>query len=218
MLAAAQDHKRIFDGDRGPNTGGMGAFSPTPKVTPEVAAQVEREVLLPAVRELARRGQPFRGALYAGLMLTSDGLRVVEFNARLGDPETQPTLLRLVSDVVPALLGAARGDLSGVELEFDRRAAVAVVLAAEGYPGEPRKGDPISGLAGPFPEGVQVFQAGTARGPDGRVVTAGGRVLSVCALGEGLAEAAARAYQGAERVSFRGMQYRKDIGDRGGRP
>ncbi|HVO18609.1 MAG TPA: phosphoribosylamine--glycine ligase [Anaeromyxobacter sp.] len=212
MLAAAQDHKRIHDGDRGPNTGGMGAFSPTPTVTPELTARIEREVLLPAVREMARRGPPFRGALYAGLMLTASGPRVVEFNARLGDPETQPTLLRLRSDLVPALVGAARGDLSGVELEFDPRAAVAVVLAAEGYPGEPRRGDPISGLEGPFGEGVEVFQAGTARATDGRVVTAGGRVLAVCALGEGLDQAAERAYAAAGRIAFRGMQYRKDIG------
>jgi len=211
-LAAAQDHKRIHDGDRGPNTGGMGAFSPTPTVTPELTARIEREVLLPAVREMARRGHPFRGALYAGLMLTASGPRVVEFNARLGDPETQPTLLRLRSDLVPALVGAARGDLSGVELEFDPRSAVAVVLAAEGYPGEPRKGDPISGLEGPFGEGMKVFQAGTARGADGRVVTAGGRVLAACALGDGLDQAAARAYAAVGRIAFRGMQYRKDIG------
>src|SRR5512138_1363185 len=146
LLAAAQDHKRIFDGDRGPNTGGMGAFSPTPNVTPEVEALVERDVLLPAVRELARRGRPFRGALYAGLMLTPRGPRVLEFNARLGDPETQPILLRMSSDLVPALLGAARGDLSAVTLQFEPRAAVGVVLAAEGYPGIVTKGDAIAGL------------------------------------------------------------------------
>jgi phosphoribosylamine--glycine ligase len=214
MLAAAQDHKRIFDGDRGPNTGGMGAFSPTPTVTPEVEAMVERDVLLPAVRELARRGRPFRGALYAGLMLTPDGPRVLEFNARLGDPETQPILLRMTSDVVPALLAAAKGDLSGVTLEFDRRAAVGVVLAAEHYPAKPTAGDPIDGLAGPFEEGVQVFHAGTARAQDGRVVTAGGRVLTVCALGDGLDDAARRAYDAAARIRFRGMQLRKDIGKR----
>ncbi|HET7826951.1 MAG TPA: phosphoribosylamine--glycine ligase, partial [Anaeromyxobacter sp.] len=151
LLAAAQDHKRIFDGDRGPNTGGMGAFSPTPNVTPAVAAMVERDVLLPAVRELARRGRPFRGALYAGLMLTSRGPRVLEFNARLGDPETQPILMRLSSDIVPALLASAQGDLSATALEFDARAAVGVVLAAEGYPGKVATGDAISGLEGPFP-------------------------------------------------------------------
>jgi len=214
MLAAAQDHKRIFDGDRGPNTGGMGAFSPTPTVTPEIEAMVERDVLLPAVRELARRGRPFRGALYAGLMLTPDGPRVLEFNARLGDPETQPILLRMTSDVVPALLAVARGDLSNVTLEFDRRAAVGVVLAAEHYPAKPTAGDPIDGLAGPFEEGVQVFHAGTARAADGRVVTAGGRVLTVCALGDDVDDAARRAYGVAAKIHFRGMQLRKDIGKR----
>jgi phosphoribosylamine--glycine ligase len=211
LLPAAQDHKRIFDGDRGPNTGGMGAFSPTPHVTPAVEAVVERDILLPAIRELARRGRPFRGALYAGLMLTRTGPRVVEFNARFGDPETQPVLMRLQGDLVPVLLATARGDLSGVTLRLDPRAAVGVVLAAEGYPGAVTKGDAISGLAGPFEEGVQVFHAGTARRGD-EVVTAGGRVLTVCALGDGLEGAAARAYRAAERVAFRGMQLRKDIG------
>jgi phosphoribosylamine--glycine ligase len=212
LLAAAQDHKRIFDGDRGPNTGGMGAFSPTPNVTPEVEALVERDVLLPAVRELARRGRRFQGALYAGLMLTPKGPRVLEFNARLGDPETQPILMRLASDLVPALLATARGDLSRTELAFDRRAAVGVVLAAEGYPGKVTTGDPIAGLDGPFPEDVQVFHAGTAADADGRVVTSGGRVLTVCALGDGLDDAACRAYEAIPRVSFRGMQHRRDIG------
>ncbi|ACG72623.1 phosphoribosylamine/glycine ligase [Anaeromyxobacter sp. K] len=214
LLAAAQDHKRIFDGDRGPNTGGMGAFSPTPNVTPEVAGMVERDVLLPAVRELARRGRPFRGALYAGLMLTPRGPRVLEFNARLGDPETQPILLRMASDVVPALLAAARGDLSGVEIASDPRAAVGVVLAAEGYPGDVARGDAIDGLDGPFDEDVQVFHAGTAADAAGRVVTSGGRVLTVCALGRDLDDAAARAYAAVGRIRFRGMQYRKDIGKR----
>ena len=214
LLAAAQDHKRIFDGDRGPNTGGMGAFSPTPNVTPEVEALVERDVLLPAVRELARRGRPFRGALYAGLMLTPKGPRVLEFNARLGDPETQPILMRLVGDLVPVLRAAARGDLSGVALEVDPRAAVGVVLAAEGYPGKPTTGDAIEGADGPFPEGVQVFHAGTARAADGRIVTSGGRVLAVCALGQGLDDAARRAYEIVGQIRFRGAQHRTDIGKR----
>jgi phosphoribosylamine--glycine ligase len=214
MLAAAQDHKRIFDGDRGPNTGGMGAFSPTPTVTPEVEAMVERDVLLPAVRELARRGRPFRGALYAGLMLTPKGPRVLEFNARLGDPETQPILLRMSSDLVPALLGAARGDLSEVTLQFDARAAVGVVLAAEGYPARPVTGDTIEGLDGPFPDDVQVFHAGTAAAPDGRVVTSGGRVITVCALGDGMEAAARRAYEAVDRIQFRGKHFRRDIGKR----
>ncbi len=212
MLAAAQDHKRIFDGDRGPNTGGMGAFSPTPNVGPELLADVERNVIVPAVRELARRGRTFRGALYAGLMLTPKGPRVLEFNARLGDPETQPILMRLRSDIVPALLAAARGDLSGVTLEFDERAAVGIVLAAEGYPAQVASGDVIEGADGSFPDDVQVFHAGTARDAGGAVVTSGGRVLTVCALGDGLADAARRAYGAVSRVRFRGMQYRTDIG------
>src|SRR5512138_831370 len=214
LLAAAQDHKRVLDGDRGPNTGGMGAFSPTPNVTPEVEAVVERDVLLPAIRELARRGRPFRGALYAGLMLTPKGPRVIEFNARLGDPETQPILMRLTSDLVPALLASARGDLSATRLEFDRRAAVGVVLAAEGYPAKPATGDVIAGLDASLPDDVQVFHAGTGAGPGGAVVTSGGRVLTVCALGDGLDDAARRAYAAIPRLSFRGMQYRKDIGKR----
>ena len=212
VLPPAQDHKRVFDGDRGPNTGGMGAFSPTPHVDAGLLAELERSVFRPVLREMARRGSPFRGALYAGLMLTRQGPKVLEFNARFGDPETQPILLRLSSDLVPALLGAARGQLEGVALAFDRRAAVGVVLAAEGYPGAVAKGDVIEGAEGPFGEGVEVFQGGTARAPDGSLRTAGGRVLTVCALGEGLEAAAARAYQAASAVRFRGCHYRRDIG------
>ncbi len=212
LLPAAQDHKRVGEGDRGPNTGGMGAFSPTPKVTPEVAREVEERVLLPALRELARRGRPFRGALYAGLMLTPKGLRVLEFNARLGDPETQPLMMRLAGDLVPALLGAARGDLSKIELGLDPRAAVGIVLAAEGYPAKPVAGDAVEGADGPFEEGVQVFHAGTALAPGGRIVTAGGRVLTVCALGAGLVAARDRAYEALGRIRLRGGHYRRDIG------
>ncbi len=169
-------------------------------------------MLVPAVREMARRGRTFRGALYAGLMLTPKGPRVLEFNARLGDPETQPILMRMRNDIVPPLLAAARGDLSGVTLDFDPRAAVGVVLAAEGYPGKVASGDVIDGADGPFPEDVQVFHGGTEAGGGGRAVTSGGRVLTVCALGEGLDDAARRAYEAADRIRFRGMQYRKDIG------
>jgi phosphoribosylamine--glycine ligase len=215
VLPPAQDHKRIFDGDRGPNTGGMGAFCPTPTVDAALLADVERSVLLPTVREMARRGTPFRGALYAGLMLTKDGPRVLEFNARFGDPETQPILMRVQGDVVPALLAAARGDLSATTLTIDPRAAVGVVMAAEGYPGRVTIGDVIEGAEGPFPPDVQVFQAGTRRGPDGRIVTSGGRVLTVCALGADRADAAARAYQVIEKVQFRGAQFRRDIGRAG---
>ncbi len=192
----------------------MGAFSPTPHVTPAVAEMVERDVLLPAVRELARRGRPFRGALYAGLMLTPRGPRVLEFNARLGDPETQPILLRLASDLVPALLASARGATSpAIALEFDP--------ARGGGRGARRRGLPGRGGAGRRdrrrPRSVrarasQVFHAGTAFGAGGAVVTSGGRVLTVCALGADLDAAAARAYAAAARIRFRGMQYRKDIG------
>jgi phosphoribosylamine--glycine ligase len=212
MLPAAQDHKRVFDGDRGPNTGGMGAFCPTPKVSEALLAEIERTVLLPAVGELKRRGHPFRGALYAGLMLTPQGVRVLEFNARLGDPETQPILMRLRGDLVPALLAVARGDLSGVTLDVDPRASIGVVVAAEGYPGKVTGGDVIHGLDAALAADQQLFQAGTASGPGGQVVTAGGRVLTVCALGAGTAEAMRRAYDALGKVSFRGMQFRTDIG------
>jgi phosphoribosylamine--glycine ligase len=212
MLPAAQDHKRVFDADRGPNTGGMGAFCPTPKVDAALLLEIERTVLVPAVRELARRGHPFRGALYAGLMLTPQGLRVLEFNARLGDPETQPILMRLRGDLVPALVAAARGDLSRITLDIDPRVSIGVVVAAEGYPGKVTTGDPIHGLDARFGDDQQLFQAGTASGPGGQVVSAGGRVLTVCALGATHAEARARAYQALGQVSFRGMQFRTDIG------
>jgi phosphoribosylamine--glycine ligase len=211
-LPPAQDHKRIFDGDRGPNTGGMGAFCPTPTLDAAQLADVERRVLLPTIREMARRGTPFRGALYAGLMVTRQGPMVLEYNARFGDPETQPILMRIRGDVVPALLGAARGDLSRLSLDVDPRAAVGVVLAADGYPGKVATGDAIEGAEGPFAEGVEVFQAGTARDGTGRLITAGGRVLTVCALGDGLDGAAARAYEAAAGIRFRGRQYRTDIG------
>jgi phosphoribosylamine--glycine ligase len=212
LLPAAQDHKRVGDGDTGPNTGGMGAFSPTAKVTPDVEREVEERVLLPALRELARRGRPFRGALYAGLMLTPRGLRVLEFNARLGDPETQPLMMRVAGDVVPALVAVARGDLSGTALAIDPRAAVGVVLAAQGYPAMPVAGGVIEGADGEVGEGVQIFHAGTARLPGGRVVAAGGRVLTVCALGSDLAAARERAYAALSRIRLPGGHFRRDIG------
>jgi phosphoribosylamine--glycine ligase len=212
LLPAAQDHKRAYDGDAGPNTGGMGAFTPSPAVTPAVAREVEERVLMPALRELSRRGHPFRGALYAGLMLTDRGLKVLEFNARLGDPEAQPIVMRVRGDLVPALLAAAQGDLSATSLEVDPRVAIGVVLAAEGYPARPVPGDAIEGADGPLEPGVQVFHAGTARDAAGRLVSAGGRVLTVCALGEDLAAARARAYAAMARIHLRGGHYRKDIG------
>jgi phosphoribosylamine---glycine ligase len=164
------------------------------------------------VRELARRGRPFRGALYAGLMITPQGIRVIEFNCRLGDPETQPILMRLQGDLVPALLAAAQGDLSQVRIAADPRPAVGVVLAAEGYPGKAAAGDAIQGADEDYGEGLQVFQAGTALAADGRLVSAGGRVLTVTALGTDLAAARERAYGALGRIRLRGSHYRKDIG------
>jgi phosphoribosylamine--glycine ligase len=213
LLAHAQDHKRIFDGDQGPNTGGMGAYSPAAGVSDALAAEVEKAVLLPAVRALRALGAEFRGALYGGLMLTAKGPRCLEFNARFGDPETQPVLMRLRSDLVPALLACARGDLSGVALEWDPRPAVGVVLAAAGYPGKVVTGDAIELPGSPGPDAA-IFHAGTARDPAGRLVTSGGRVLTVCALGATVADARARAYALAGQVRFRGCQYRKDIAAR----
>lgn len=214
VLAPAQDHKRAGDGDTGPNTGGMGAYSPTPAVGPADLERIEREILEPAVRQLAKEGRPFRGALYAGLMMTPGGPKVIEFNARLGDPETQPILARLESDLLPALDAVARGDLRGVDLRFSERPALTVVMAAEGYPGSVRKGDPIEGLDR-VEEGADlvVFHAGT-EARDGRIVTAGGRVLGVTARGATLEEARARAYAACEQIRFAGVHYRRDIAHR----
>jgi len=212
-LASSQDHKRIFDGDRGPNTGGMGAYSPAPIVTPEVHHRVMREIITPTVKGMAAEGVPFTGFLYAGLMIDAVGApRVVEFNCRLGDPETQPIMMRLKSDLFTLFEHAIDGTLDQVEAEWDRRAALGVVMAAAGYPDAPRKGDVITGLPKPE-EDVHVFHAGTAT-KDGKVVTHGGRVLCVTALGEKVKIAADRAYEALEKIRFDGMQYRRDIGHR----
>ncbi len=212
-FASTQDHKRIFDGDRGPNTGGMGAYSPAPVVTPEVHARAMREVILPTLRGMEAEGTPYTGFLYAGLMIDAHGApRVVEFNCRLGDPETQPIMMRLKSDLLGLLEHAVAGTLDRAEAEWDRRAALGVVLAAAGYPDDPRKGDEITGLPAPA-EDCHVFHAGTAE-RDGRVVTAGGRVLCVTALGDKVKIAADRAYEVAAGIGFEGMQYRRDIGHR----
>ena len=214
ILAPAQDHKRIFDGDQGPNTGGMGAYSPTPAVDAAMLERVRREVLEPAVRQLAGEGRPFVGALYAGLMLTADGPKVIEFNARLGDPETQPILMRLESDLFEALHAAATGNLADVDLRFSPEPALTVVIAAEGYPGTVRTGDVIEGLEDvPPTDRLVVFHAGTAL-KDGEVVTAGGRVLGVTARGSSVADARERAYEACARIRFPGLQLRKDIGRR----
>jgi phosphoribosylamine--glycine ligase len=210
-LPPARDHKRLLDGDKGPNTGGMGAVCPPSDVTPELLEETVRTVLLPTARELARRGTPFVGALYAGLMITSRGLSVLEFNCRLGDPEAQAILLRLRSDPLPLFLAAAQGRLAGQKPAWDSRTSVAVVIAAHGYPGTPRALDEIRGLAtAEESDDLWVLHAGT-RLHDGKIVTGGGRVLTVAALGAGPAQARARAYGAASRISFDGMQLRSDV-------
>ena len=212
-LATSQDHKRLRDGDLGPNTGGMGAYSPAPVVTPQLHARVMREIIQPAIAGMAKDGTPYVGFLYAGLMIDKAGSpRTLEFNCRLGDPETQPILLRLKSDLLQHMEQALEGRLDGARAEWDRRAALGVVLAASGYPGEPRRGDAIEGLTRAT-EDCRVFHAGT-RLQGKAVLTNGGRVLCVTALGDSLKMARARAYETVDRIGFEGMQYRKDIGHR----
>jgi phosphoribosylamine--glycine ligase len=212
-LASSQDHKRLFDDDQGPNTGGMGAYSPAPVVTPAMHARIMREIILPTVQGMADEGTPYTGFLYAGVMIDAAGNpRTLEFNCRLGDPEAQPMMLRLKSDLVELLVHATNGTLDRIDAEWDRRAALGVVLAAAGYPDRPRKGDPITGLDA-LPEDCKVFHAGTALG-DTRPVTAGGRVLCVTALGETVRQAQRAAYAAVAGIHFDGMQYRKDIGNR----
>ena len=212
-LATSQDHKRLLDGDQGPNTGGMGAYSPAPVVTPEIHARAMREIIAPTVAGMASDGIPYTGFLYAGLMIGPDGsVKTLEFNCRMGDPETQPILLRLKSDLVDLLEHAIDGELDQVNAEWDRRVALGVVMAAENYPENPRSGDVISGLPEHL-EDAQVFHAGTKL-VDGKVVTSGGRVLCVTALGETVKYAQSRAYQIIENIRFDGAQYRSDIGYR----
>lgn len=213
-LAVSQDHKALLDGDRGPNTGGMGAYSPVASVSDTTARQVLAEVIEPAVRGLAAEGRPFRGLLYAGMMLTARGPRTLEFNARFGDPETQPLLLRLESDLLPLLAAAAHGDLRGRRIDWRDGTSLCVVLAAPGYPAAPRTGAEVLGL-GDVTEGpdLQVFHAGTRREGD-RVLTSGGRVLGVTAFAPTLAGARARAYAAADALRFEGRQLRRDIGGR----
>jgi phosphoribosylamine---glycine ligase len=212
-LATSQDHKRLLDGDQGPNTGGMGAYSPAPVVTPEIHARVMREIILPAVQGMAKDGIRYVGFLYAGLMIDKQGNpRTLEFNCRLGDPETQPIILRLKSDLMELVERGIDGTLDRAEPEWDRRAALGVVLAAHGYPDAPRKGEPIIGLPKPTEE-CRVFHAGTRL--DGKTaVTDGGRVLCVTALGDAVRIARTRAYETVDRIRFDGMQYRRDIGHR----
>jgi phosphoribosylamine--glycine ligase len=217
LLPAAQDHKRIFDGDRGPNTGGMGTYAPAPVVTPEVLARFEREVMVPVMRGMAAEGRPFRGTLFAGVMVTPQGqAKLIEFNVRFGDPETQVLMATLDGDLAEALAAAARGRLDPSALTPSSRHALCVVLAAEGYPDTPRKGSIISGLSAEHEPGVAIIHAGTALDADGNVVTAGGRVLGVTASASSLAAAHTLAYRAVAKVHFQGMQYRRDIAGRAG--
>jgi phosphoribosylamine--glycine ligase len=210
-LASAQDYKRIFDGDRGPNTGGMGSYSPVPEIDAARAKEISQAVHQPVLDELARRGIPFHGVLYAGLMLTGDGPKVLEFNVRFGDPEAQAILPRLDSDLLDLLEAATvPGGLDGAALEWSPQAAVTVVLASRGYPESSSSGDVITGLDR-VPEDVFVTHAATARAADGSIVTAGGRVLSVTALGAGIAAARDAAYAAADMIEFPGKQVRRDI-------
>jgi phosphoribosylamine--glycine ligase len=212
-LAASQDHKRLRDGDEGPNTGGMGAYSPAPIVTPTIHARVLREIIAPTVQGMAAEGIDYTGFLYAGLMIDAQGNpRTVEFNCRLGDPEAQAILLRLKSDLVDLLQHAINGTLDQAEAEWDRRTSLGVVVAAAGYPDAPRKGDPIITLPADSDDCV-VFHAGTQL-IDGQLVTSGGRVLTVTALGDSVRAAQRRAYEAAAQVRFAGQQYRTDIGHR----
>ncbi|MEP7275256.1 MAG: phosphoribosylamine--glycine ligase [Betaproteobacteria bacterium] len=217
-LASSQDHKRLADDDQGPNTGGMGAYSPAPVVTPSVHARIMREVILPTVEGMAADGIPYTGFLYAGVMIDAAGAaRVLEFNCRLGDPETQPILMRLKTDLVELALAAVNGTLDRIEAEWDRRAGLGVVLAAPGYPDDPRTGAPIHGLddiAGEAAGECKVFHAGTALGDDGSVVVSGGRVLCVTALGDSVKQAQRAAYDAVAHIHFDGMQFRADIGHR----
>jgi phosphoribosylamine--glycine ligase len=216
-LAPARDHKRVGDGDQGPNTGGMGAFSPLPELTDEQADELRRAVLEPTVAELLRRGIRYQGVLYAGLTLTADGPRVLEFNCRFGDPEAQAILPRMSSDLADLAWSTAEGTLASSKVAWDPRPCVTVVLASGGYPGSYRKGVEVHGLqAAAARPGVHLFHAGTAMDAAGRVRTAGGRVLAVTALGDDLADARARAYAAAELVRFDGMHYRRDIAARPG--
>ncbi len=213
-MATSQDHKRVGDADTGPNTGGMGAYSPAPVVTAEVERRILDEVIGPTLAGMAAEGAPFSGFLYAGLMIDRSGApKVIEFNVRFGDPETQPILMRLQSDLVELIEAALQGKLDTVGTEWDARPAVAIVIAAHGYPGKVRTGDPVSGLDGEAGPDARVFHAGT-RLADGKVRSAGGRVLTACALGDDFASARERAYALARRIQLDGSFYRRDIGHR----
>jgi phosphoribosylamine--glycine ligase len=213
-LATSQDHKRVGDGDTGPNTGGMGAYSPAPVVTPVMHARIMREVIEPTVRGMSQEGHPYTGFLYAGVMIAPDGTpKVLEYNCRFGDPETQPVMMRLQSDLVELIEAALDGRLNQTEARWDRRAALGVVMAAGGYPGTYKKGDVISGLPSADTADTKVFHAGTVL-KDGQVVTSGGRVLCVTALGDTVGAAQRRAYEAVKQIHWNGAHYRSDIGYR----
>lgn len=213
LLGGAQDHKRAYDGDLGPNTGGMGAYSPAPVFTPELVEAAERDIVAPVIAGMASEGMPYRGVLYAGLMATADGPKVVEFNARFGDPECQVLMMRLAGDIVPILLACARGDLSRTPSpEFLADTVICVVMAAQGYPDSPVEGSIIRGAEQDFGPDVQVFHAGTRRQEDGQLVAAGGRVLNICARGADIAEARQRAYAAIRKIDWPGGFNRSDIG------
>jgi phosphoribosylamine--glycine ligase len=214
-MATSQDHKRVGDGDTGPNTGGMGAYSPAPVVTPEVEQRILKDVIEPTLRGMALEGAPFIGFLYAGLMIDKQGNpKVIEYNVRFGDPETQPILMRLKSDMVDLIDAALDGRLNEVGARWDRRPTIGVVLAAAGYPGRVRSGDVIDGLAAAAAPDVKVFHAGTKLDEHGSAITAGGRVLTVCALGDDLAAARKHAYNAIERIHYEGAFHRRDIAHR----
>lgn len=214
-LAPAQDHKRIFDGDRGPNTGGMGAYSPVPGIEDDFVAEIVESVYRPVLRELKQRGTPYKGVLYAGLILTASGPKLLEFNCRFGDPETQAVLPRLKSDILEIFTAVANGEgIDDLRLVWSQQAAVSVVLASKGYPASSSSGDPIAGLEAAAREGVEITHAGTAVDREGRLVTAGGRVLGVTAVEQDVEQARKLAYKAVEQIEFDGKQYRGDIGAR----
>ncbi|MDP2895608.1 MAG: phosphoribosylamine--glycine ligase [bacterium] len=217
-MDSAQDHKPVFDNDEGPNTGGMGAYSPAPVVTPEVYRRINNEILTPMIRGLAAEGIEYKGVLYAGLMIDDDGPKILEFNARFGDPETQALLPRLENDLVEVMDAVIDGRLSEIELKWSTKAAVCVVMASGGYPGPYEKGKTISGLDSVDDNSVVVFHAGTKRLDDGRIVTDGGRVLGVTGLSDTIGQAIERTYAAAEKIHFDGAHYRKDIGAKALRP
>jgi phosphoribosylamine--glycine ligase (EC 6.3.4.13) len=210
-LPTSQDHKRLLDGDKGPNTGGMGAYSPNPFIDEKTEQEIRKNIIEKTLKALAKEGIYYRGFLYAGLMLTSDGPKVLEFNVRLGDPEAQPLLMRIKGDFLEKLINFYEG--RSISLEIDNRCALCVVLASKGYPENPEVGKEIRGLEEAKKEEVIIFYAGT-KIENGKLLTAGGRVLNVCAWGEDIKEAKVKAYKAIEKISFEGMQYRKDIGDK----